>query len=170
MKRPIKDERGFHLAYSRPSPAYHYRRAASEIALMVTIQSTNQRSEWGKDHNVNFGSGDVLGLRPLSFQQPNPVLFFSSGYWTPLTKTAFQLVLSLDGDQELPLSCLDSHDLCVRERSTSARGVTLQRADGRRRFTPVNPKTLKQQRISGDLLASSSSPEFCFIYQHFNTN
>lgn len=49
---------------------------------MVTIQSTNQRSEWGKDHNVNFGSGDVLAFRPLPFQQPNPVLFFSSGYWT----------------------------------------------------------------------------------------
>lgn len=75
---------------------------------MVTIQSTNQRSKWGKEHSVKFRTWDVLALRLVFFKQPNPVLFFRSGYWTQLTKTTFQLILSLDSNQKLPLRVLYS--------------------------------------------------------------
>lgn len=131
-----------------PSSAYHYRRTESKIALMVTIQSTNQRSKWGKDHSVNFGTWDVLALRPVFFKQPNPVLFFRSGYWTQLTKTLFQLILSLDSNQDLPLRCLYSQRFTWPLHESKAHLPEVQsfsRQMGRKSFTRVNTKP--QQKI-----------------------
>lgn len=43
---------------------------------MVTIQSTNQRTKWGKDHNVNFGTRGCARLQASFLQTAEPCVIF----------------------------------------------------------------------------------------------
>lgn len=43
---------------------------------MVTIQSTNQRTKWGKDHNVSFGTRGRARLRANFLQTAEACVIF----------------------------------------------------------------------------------------------
>lgn len=153
MKSSIKDELWLHsvaqlgyscevhfkgqgstLQQSHPSSAYHYRSTESEIAFRVTIQSTNQWTQWGKDHNVNFGTRGCVRLMASFLQTAKPCVIFQIRLLDPVNQNnvSTHIVLGQQPGVTFKMSVFaEIHMTFASERSTSAIGPSAHRGTGK---------------------------------------